>query len=213
MNDEFDRMLSDPYYFRPLWEAERNLVLLAGRSQCDRIHPGALYGITSDHDTIRDIVARGFLERAEKSKLGQFEVGISVNDWDVGYKPTKLARDFAALNFTVYTDLRRGILLWLRSVVGAKARSGPFMQNLNHVKFRELVVVFDRDEAAMEKALLDLNHLGLASVQLTRWQNGELDDYASNISITEKGLTYLDSGGNVTLNTLNISHSTVGVGD
>jgi hypothetical protein len=116
--------ITAPYFFRPLWEKYRNILRFIGETPKESITGMELFRFTHDHDTLRTIVAWNFLTPIRETELREYDQVLSTTDWELRYKITRQAREFAALETNNISDLYRAILILLRAVVGGETRAG-----------------------------------------------------------------------------------------
>lgn len=205
--DETREMIRNPYFFKPLWAQIRQILQVVGRWRDDIIIGEELFPYTKDHDTLRRLVGWNFLSWAKDREVGEYERYVTKTDWDIEYRITRQARDFARLEMNNVSDLRRAILILLRAEVAPEQVMGIDRVSIRTIGFYELVMLLNKSELAIRDALEEL-----ISMELLTWTVSITGLRYSDIAITRRGILYLEQGGvGMSFNNINIVNSTVGV--
>lgn len=206
-NDETREMLRNPYFFKPLWSEIRRLLQVIGTWHGDTVVGEELFPYTKSHDTIRRLVGWNFLSLAKDREVNEYERYVTKTDWDIEYKITRQARDYARLETNNVSDLRKAILILLRAEIRPEQVIGFHKVSDRTIKFYQLVMLLNKSERTIYETLEALRSMNLLT--WTIWL-GNLK--YSDIAITERGITYIEHGGmSMMFNNINIVNSNVGV--
>jgi hypothetical protein len=202
---------SDPYYFVPLYTRYRRALQYIATRQDDFIHGMDLKDSLEHHDTLRQFVAWNFLSNAEDAEVSDYQTGITCGDFNRTYKVTKQTREYLALEPNNFADLQRAILIWLRADIMAEVRVGAELHYIPLIGFYELVMLLNKSESSVLRALEALESIDLVKLKLVRTEDGRVWKFGSKIDITQLGIQFLEKGVALTVNKVSIKDSTVGV--
>ena len=210
-DDWIARSFRDPYFFEPLYVAYRRIIHYCGEWPDETIPGLELYQFTTAHDALRQLVTWNFLAIPTEHERPAYQPMISVADWEIPYKITKQTRSFVILELDNAVQLGQAILILLRADLHPMTRKGIVYDTTRAIGFYELVMFLNKPEEKILAALKRLEGLGLLTLKLTYTEGGRIWHFGRPIDITEQGLHYLERGGTVAFNNINITNSTVGV--
>ncbi|NMB87481.1 MAG: hypothetical protein GYA17_03915, partial [Chloroflexi bacterium] len=110
------------------------------------------------------------------------------------------------------SDLKRAILILLRADLAAERLMGTQRISVRTIGFYELVMLLNKSEPAVLKALDMLHTLGLVEANLKFEPGGRVSHIFSSLEITPQGMIFLEKGDTaVTFNHIHIVNSNVGI--
>ena len=206
-----EESIRNPYFFKPLYSAYRNMVAAISKWPKDEIHGMDLYDLMDDedHDRIRKLVSWNFLAYVTGPEAAEYEESIYTGDYDALYRITAQAREYGRLELNNPTDLRKAILTWIRADSFSDMQMGNVRVRIKTIGFYELVMLLNKSEDIILQALRSAESAGLVTMRLIVTEDGKIWD--SKIYITERGLLYLEGKAKMSFNNVNITNSTVGV--
>lgn len=204
--------LDNPYYFKSLYVVYRKLIQFIGNWPEERIHGKYFLNFTDQHDIIRRLIAWNFIAIPSEDELPEYEEHLFFGDWEVEYLITDQARNFVKLELNNISDLSTAILILVRSDFDPRVRQGLVHTVSGSIGFYELVILLNKPEQTILKALKRLSLQKFINLNLIFSPSGKVDHLTSSISITDQGIMSIEKGDKTMIfNNIYINKSTVGV--